>query len=70
MPKIVPRDFFRHHPTAAAGSVTADDIIDLTLGVKQVVANTGSYFMNRATALMIYKFKEIQYLSLEILPFR
>ena len=44
--------------TAAAGSVTADDIIDLTLGVKQVVANTGSYFMNRATALMIYKFKD------------
>ena len=44
--------------TANTGSVVSDDITLLTLGVKQVVANTGMYFMNRETSITLYNMKD------------
>jgi HK97 family phage major capsid protein len=44
--------------TANTGSVVADDITLLTLGVKQVVANNGMYFMNRETSITLYNMKD------------
>ena len=44
--------------TTNTGSIVANDVTSLTLGVKQVVANNGIYFMNRKTSMTLYNMKD------------